>query len=526
MKKLLKIFKAQWREMSAAVILGGASLGAAVGLLATSAWLISMASTRPPVLVLEVAIVSVRFFGLSRGVLKYSSRILEHSSALKIQTALRLRIYERFSALLPADFAALHRGNLLSQIINDVELTQDLWLRVVSPWLAGLISGGAGITIIHWLLPSCGDFIAIIFLTACFLIPFFALLSSSKTDTRKYESQLFDQIMQMAESAPESLIFNYDQTLLAQVEIEQSKIARVESKNASRSGFASALYFVALGASVVTALWFASRGALNHQLAGINIAVIALVPLAIFDGLSSLPAAFSQLRQILGAISNIEPMLEPVTPIQIIEAPTPNTVKLELIDLLPILPGAKTEKITAAVSSGEILLITGRSGCGKSSIINALLGFIPYSGAILLNGKLLSAGHGHLFSTLLQDDYLFGTSIRENLKIGNPIAEDDQLQEVLELVELWDFVNALPDGLDTMIGSLGFNFSGGEKQRMKLARVLLRQTPIFILDEPYEFLDVHQVDRISERVAMRLASRALIIVSHLPLQIRAQTISL
>jgi ABC-type transport system involved in cytochrome bd biosynthesis fused ATPase/permease subunit len=127
---------------------------------------------------------------------------------------------------------------------------------------------------------------------------------------------------------------------------------------------------------------------------------------------------------------------------------------------------------------------------------------------------------------LLQDDYLFGTSIRENLKIGNPIAEDDQLQEVLELVELWDFVNALPDGLDTMIGSLGFNFSGGEKQRMKLARVLLRQTPIFILDEPYEFLDVHQVDRISERVAMRLASRALIIVSHLPLQIRAQTISL
>ena len=106
MKNTLVIFRNQWREMSLAVFLGGSSLAAAVGLLATSAWLISTASTRPPVLVLEVAIVSVRFFGLSRGVLKYGSRIVEHNSALKIQTSLRVRIYQKFSRLLPEDYAA------------------------------------------------------------------------------------------------------------------------------------------------------------------------------------------------------------------------------------------------------------------------------------------------------------------------------------------------------------------------------------------------------------------------------------
>ena len=526
MRRILNIFKLQWREMSAAVFLGSASLGAAVGLLATSAWLISMASTRPPVLVLEIAIVSVRFFGLSRGVLKYASRILEHSSALKIQTVLRVRIYERFSRLLPSDYATLHRGNLLSQILNDVELAQDLWLRVASPWLAGLISGGAGITIIHWLLPACGNLIGAIFLAAAFLIPFFAMISGSKADARNYETKLFDQILQIAESAPESLIFNYDRELLNQVDQIQTQIAGVEAKNASRAGFASAFYFLSLGASVIIALWFGARGALSHQLAGINIAVVALVPLAIFDGLSSLPGAFSQLRLILGAIKNLDPMLEKIKTAYVEDSPVPQSVCLEFKKVLPLVTDATTREITAVVGSNETLLITGRSGSGKSSIINALLGFVPYSGNIILNGQELGPGDAHLFSTLLQDDYLFGTSIRENLKIGNPQASDEELLQVLEIVELRNFVTGLQDGLDTMIGSLGFNFSGGEKQRLKLARVLLRNTPIFILDEPYEFLDSAQVERIAARVSQKLSGAALIVVSHLPLSHASVTISL
>ena len=526
MKRVLRIFKGESREMFAAVLLGSASLGAAVGLLATSAWLISMASTRPPVLVLEVAIVSVRFFGLSRGILKYASRILEHNSALKIQTALRVKIYERFSRLLPSDYAQLHRGNVLAQIINDVELAQDLWLRVASPWLAGLLSGSAGIAIIHWLLPACGNAVGLIFLLACFAIPFLAMLSTGKASTRNYENQLFDQIMQIAESAPESLIFNYDQELLNQISAEQRKIAAIEARNSARSGLAAALYFIMLGASTLISLWFAARGALTHQLAGINIAVIALVPLAIFDGLSSLPGAFSQLRQVLGAKTNIEPMLATVKEINVENSPVPPLVTLEFQALKPLLVDARTKEITTSVSSGETLFITGRSGSGKSSIINAVLGFLPYSGEILLNGQELQPEDLHLISTLLQDDYLFGTSIRENLKIGDPEATDEELLEVLDLVELREFVGSLPDHLDTMVGSLGYNFSGGEKQRLKLARLLLRQTPIFILDEPYEFLDAAMVERISQKVAARLHSRLVILVSHLPLPITSISISL
>ena len=173
-----------------------------------------------------------------------------------------------------------------------------------------------------------------------------------------------------------------------------------------------------------------------------------------------------------------------------------------------------------------MLLITGRSGAGKSSIINAILGFLPFEGEILLNGRDLDPGDKHLFTTLLQDDYLFGTSIRENLKIGNPEASDEILFEALKLVELDSFVRELPDGLDTMVGPLGLNFSGGEKQRLKLARVLLRETPIVILDEPFEFLDAQMVERISLNVLGALRDKAVLVVSHLSLPIAAKAITL
>ena len=311
-----------------------------------------------------------------------------------------------------------------------------------------------------------------------------------------------------------------------QIESAQAKIANVEGKNAERSGLASGAYFLILGTTISISLWFAARGVFTHHLAGINVAVIALVPLSIFDGMTPLPAAFSQLRQVLGAISNLEPMLVEAIESTVVNSPTPSAISLELIDLHPLIEGAQTRSINSLISPGDVLLITGRSGAGKSSIINAILGFLPFEGEILLNGRDLDPGDKHLFTTLLQDDYLFGTSIRENLKIGNPEASDEILFEALKLVELHSFVRELPDGLDTMVGPLGLNFSGGEKQRLKLARVLLRETPIVILDEPFEFLDAQMVERISLNVLGALRDKAVLVVSHLSLPIAAKAITL
>jgi thiol reductant ABC exporter CydC subunit len=519
--------KKYWRQLALAALLSGLSLTSAVGLLATSSWLISMASTRPPILVLEVAIVGVRFFGLSRGILKYTSRIIEHDVALKIQAFLRIKVYENLTNLAPHSFTKLRRGNLLSQIVGDIEVAQDLWLRIISPWISALVAGVSGIGIIYWLSPHAGNAIALLFVIALAVVPFLATLSSVGKESRDHEAQLFSQVMQVAESSPEALVFGYKDVLLENLELEEDSIAYIESKSAARSGIANTAHFLFLGTATIAALYFAATESVTGQLAGVNIAVIALLPLVIFEGISALPSAFSNLFSATSAITNVKNfMLEVVPEIEISKYPLAQTAEIEFFDVVPIIDGVHLPRVTAKVSPGETLVISGRSGVGKSSITNALLGFLPFTGEIKVNGELLAPKHASLFSVLLQDDYLFTTSIRENLKIGNPKASDRDLIQMLEVVELGDLLHKLPEGLDTHVGPLGYNFSGGEKQRLKLARVLLRNTPAFILDEPFEFLDAHQVERISKKVARVLSGKTVLIITHLDLHIEAKVLEL
>lgn len=522
MNILLRHLKLQGRELTAAIALGSFALASSIGLLAASGWLISMASTRPPILVLEVAIVSVRFFGLSRGVFRYFGRVLEHNSALKIQTELRISTFKKLDSLLPSTFTDFRRGSLMQQIVNDVEVVQDLWLRLGIPWLTSVIAGVAGIGIISWLLPSLAIIVAAIFLLTAFLAPLLTAISQGSSHQRQHEGELFEQIMQICESVNESLVFDYQDELFEEIDIQQDSISVIENRSAKWAGLGSALYSKALGLTVFISALMASSAYARGDIAGVNVAVLILLPLAIFDGISSLPLAFSKSARVIDSIRQLEPILA------IAEIPqekkvflTEEHLRLELKSTQPIVGSMNIPEFNGEASPGHPLIVMGKSGIGKSSLINAILGFAEYRGEILVNGQIAKRLDTSIYSTLLQDDYLFNTSIRENLKIGKPTATDRELEQMLEVVELTDLLHSLPEGLDTTIGSFGYNFSGGEKQRFKLARVLLRNTPIFLLDEPFEFLEAHQADRIAKKVIKVLATKTVVIVSHLPLPFTA-----
>ena len=517
-RNIIHIIKPFRRKLLFAAFLSGTSLFMAIGLLAASAWLISMASTRPPILTLQVAIVAVRFFGLGRGVFRYASRLLEHDAALEIQSAIRQELYKNLESFTPNQFAKLRRGQLLRQSVIQTEEIQDIWLRILLPWLSAIIAATAGISIIIFLLPIAAVALSIVFLIALITLTFVAAFSSSRINYRQNSDQLFDQIMQSCESSQEAALFDFKKQLESQIDLAQNKLDLIDSRDSKTVGITSALHSLSIGVAVLISAILAAHAYASGNLSGINVAVITLLPLVIFDNLNVIPSTFSKVRQHLESAQSIDRLLEPE---QVISSPFEEPIsfsKLTFSNSYPVLTDSEIVPVSAAVEKKNPLLIMGVSGVGKSSFINALCGFIPYEGSIDIDGielrKINQENKSLIFTTLLQNDYLFNSSIRENLRIANQSASDEQLLAALADVELEGLIRSLPQGLDTHIGAYGYNFSGGEKQRIRLARVLLRNTPIYLLDEPFEFLDSSQAQRISQVLLDRLQDKLLIIVSH------------
>ena len=283
------------------------------------------------------------------------------------------------------------------------------------------------------------------------------------------------------------------------------------------------MLFIFTGAAVITGFLQAATAYADGNLAGINVAVVTLLPLVIFDNLNVISTAFAKLRPIMQAVDNLDSLLSQSED----EEKQSNLLAgisnfdLAFSSVKPVLAEISFAPITGVAKPNQPLIVMGKSGSGKSSLLYSTVGFLPYEGSITVGGIELSnisnSEREKYISMLLQDDYLFSSSIRENLKIGKIDATDEELMQVLSVVELTELIASLPDGLDTHIGAYGYNFSGGEKQRMKLARVLLRDTPIYLLDEPFEYLDKELFSRISERIKLRLSDKILVVVSHLPI---------
>ena len=312
---------------------------------------------------------------------------------------------------------------------------------------------------------------------------------------------------------------------------------KLDFKEALLSGLSTAILTFFAGATSVVAIYYSYNEVENGLLSPVNLAVVILLPLAIFDSLSTLPSAFVFLGEILKArdtLSSIElfsseifktdshdSLLNVVDPFQ-----------LTLQDFQPQwnVDSASSPKISFVVQRGDIVLLTGPSGSGKSSVALAMMGLLDYEGSAKTDGieiKNLVEEHRNLLLTLApQNDYLFASSIRENLRIGDPTASDEKISKILSLVELEKLIKSLPEGLDTHVGAKGLNFSGGEQRRLLLARALLRRTPFVILDEPFEFLDMEQVKRIAPRVFEYLKGRGVMVISHLPIPQATSVIAL
>jgi thiol reductant ABC exporter CydC subunit len=531
--------KTIWKQIAFAAILGGISLGMATALLASSAWLLSMSSTGPPILTLQVAIVSVRFFGLSRGIFRYAERIVSHDAAFKLMTKLRVTLYRSFSNLNLIQIGKYSRSQALQRLTKGVETSQDFWLRLVIPWASAMIAGISGIGILSWLVPQYSIICAAAYLGLAFVLPFLGFISSAgalEESKGISEEEITELIAHACDSIEEALIFQYSDQLEGNVTQSSRKLLERSNTEAKFTGSSTALVTIVTGAMTVIAIIYAIAAFKDGSIGGINIAVISLLPMVIFDTLAPLPVAFSNYKDIRSSVLTLEEVskLSGLNESHEKELVTfDDNVSIKLKEFKPywnLNDSLLFDPLTISPENGRPLMITGVSGIGKSSIVYSLAGLLPYSGSVKINGNELSdlpePQIQEIFTIGLQRDHLFATSIFENLRIGNQEASIESIQEVLEVVELTQLVSDSPEGIHTLVGDFGRVLSSGERQRLLLARLLLRKTPIFILDEPFEFLDQEQLSRIANKVFELLNDRTLVLISHLPLGLGEQVISI
>ena len=526
------------RKFVIAAFLGGISLAFGSALLATSAWLLSMASLEPPILTLQVAVVSVRFFGLSRGVFRYIERLVSHDAAFTKATTARVKLFETFLSVPYAKLRDFSRAEILQRLTKGLERREDLYLRVIVPWFSAVIAGVSGIGILSYLAPTLGSLTAAMFLALATILPAIGYLNSIEFRKRQIqEEELSKKIVIAVEARDEALIFNYSEKLQTEMVRNVQALRKFDRNEALLSGLGMAGLTIFAGANVIAAIYLSFNEVSKGTLNAVNFAVVILLPLAIFDSLSSLPAAFSILGDILKAresLATIENLaqnkvtvLDRELSFNVVEA-----FQLSLEDFQPHwnVEGHNLEKISFILERGDTLLLTGASGSGKSSVALALMGLLDYQGSAKADGleiKNLEEEHRNLLLTLApQNDYLFASSIRENLRVGDPSASDVKIIKVLELVEMEKLIHSLPAGLDTHVGARGLNFSGGEQRRLLLARALLRRTPFVILDEPFEFLDAEQIKRIAPRIFQYLKNSGVLVISHLPIPEATKVVAL
>ncbi|MFC4054805.1 thiol reductant ABC exporter subunit CydC [Actinomadura syzygii] len=517
---------ARWR-LAVAVVFGALALGSGVGLMATSAWLISRAAQHPPVLMLMVAIVAVRAFGLGRGVFRYVERLTGHDATFRILADLRARVYERLERLAPGGLPAFRSGDLLNRLVADVDAVQDLFLRVLLPCTVAAVVGGASVGVAWALLPSAGVVLLLALLVAGVVAPWLSAVMARRTErqTTELRAELTAHVVDTLQGAPELIAYGAAPGHLAEATRIDRDFTRASARSATTAGVGAAISALAGGLAVWGSLAVGVPAVRAGTLDGVLLAVVVLLPLAAFEVVAGLPLAAQYLERVRRSAARVFAVLDSPEPVRDPEDPAPPpsapyTLKVENLSARwsAEAPYALNH-ISLDLTPGRRCAIVGPSGSGKTTLTAVLLRFLESSGGTAtLNGIDLRALSGddvrRVIGLCAQDAHLFDSTIGENIRLARPSATEDELRDALRRARLLDWIDSLPQGLDTRVGEHGAQVSGGQRQRIALARALLADFPILLLDEPAEHLDLPTADALTADLLTATEGRTTLLVTH------------
>jgi thiol reductant ABC exporter CydC subunit len=533
MRHLLSPSSAARMRLLLAVIAGVGAAGAAVGLSATSAWLISRAADRPPVLELMVAIVAVRAFGIGRGALRYGERLLAHDGALRILARLRRTAYEQLERLAPAGLADYRSGDLLTRLVGDIDSLADVWLRLVLPYAIATIVAAGSVLLMGALLPAAGAALGLTLLFVALAVPVLAGLAARRAERRiaPARGELAAATLELLNGAPELLVAGAHEQRLAQLGLIDDSLRRAEGRSASGSGLGALFGGLAAGLAVWLALVIGVPAVADGRLAGVFLAVVVLTPIAAHELVAGLAEAAQHLPGLRASGERVAEILrrspsvvEPARPAPVPAGPVGLRLRGLSARYTPDGPDV-LDGVDLELAAGEWALVTGPSGSGKTTLAAVLLRFIePSAGSVELTGAegvtpldaLAGDDARSLMALCSQDVHLFDSTLADNVRLARPVASDAELLSAMRQAGLGDWIASLPDGLGTTVGEHGVRLSGGQRQRVALARALLADRPLLIFDEPTEHLDQPTAAALTRDLLAAARGRTALFMTHRP----------
>ena len=535
----LRLYRQHWLSLSTGLLLAFVTLVAGMGLLSLSGWFLSAAAvaglaaaTRDTFNYMTPA-GGVRFFSIIRTASRWGERVVSHDATFRVLTRLRVWFWQKLSPLSTGTLASFRQTDLLNRLVTDIDALDHVYLRLITPIGAALLSCAGLVFFLSFFDSELALTLGAILLAGMLALPlvFYFLGRKPGQALIAEKSSLRTRLVDYLDGQAELQMFAAAPQALHELQQAEQALIRAQARMARVSALANASVQLLSGWTLTLMLWLAGHGVGGATPDPIT-ALMVFATLASFEALLPLAGAFQHLSTSLTSARRLNEILqEAKAPEWGSEQQPAATGSLQIKDLNFSYPvaqsGTDAEPVlrgcTLHLNAGEKLALLGQTGCGKSTLMGLLTReWTPASGEILLDGKPLTHyGEGALrasFSVVSQRVHLFADTLRGNLKLAAPDASDERLIKVLEQVGLAGLLDN-PDelvegGLNAWLGDGGRPLSGGERRRIGLARALLHDAPLWLLDEPTEGLD-SQTEREIMALLFRLgADRTLLFISH------------
>ncbi|EKO3500882.1 heme ABC transporter ATP-binding protein/permease CydC [Vibrio fluvialis] len=524
----LKLYKKHWFGLTLGMLLAFVTLCASIGLLTLSGWFLSAAAVAGLTIAREtfnymLPGAFVRGFAMGRTAGRWGERVVSHNATFKLLTDLRIFFFEKLAPMIPGRVSNLRDADLLNRLVADIDAMDHVYLRLISPVTVGVLGIAALTTLLCWFDMALGLTLGSVLLVLLLVWPvmFYKLGKRNGAELTQHKAEMRVATLDWLQGYSELTIFGAEFRYRDAIYAAQEKLLANQKVNASFTGLASALLLLANGWTLVLMLWLAADG-VNGQVPDPMIALVVFATMASVELLMPIAGAFQHLGQTLTSARRLNEIIlsEPDVKFPSEETRHSGQFDISFENLTFNYSGGEQpalKDVSLTIPAGNKVAIVGQTGSGKSTLIQLLCRYWDaQQGDIRIAGTRLQEWKESdlraAISVVSQRVDILNGSLRDNLIMAKPTANDNELSAMLERVGLGKLLEA--PGLDAWLGDGGRQLSGGEKRRIGIARALLHDGPILLLDEPTEGLDKQTEQQIMALFKSHFENKTVIFITH------------